>query len=703
MLSFVFSILVSFTLLFPLSGENDGLLEKGKQLYSEGRFQEAAEVLKQAVKEDKKNAEAFFYLGCSYREYGSLDERRKSETAFKKAIELDRDNVNYMYEYAILKDRQGFYWKYEELLKKILKIDPSFTEASLKLVRHNINKVYLYKNKKVRGTPITYEKYRKESLRKAEEIIRTASEADPENDELLYLQGTAYVTDRRWKEMNELFSRAVEKNPENKDAFLFLGYSFCKLGRFREAETAFGKAKSLMSTEELAVMESYREIITPKQKNSLQKSLSGEKPEFTRGFWKKKDPSFLTGYNERQIEHYSRIAIANLLYTNIKTKKSGWKTERGQVLIRFGEPGGMTKFGMDNTPSLTDRRNPKYGFRGRLHQSFSTIKYPKEYWVFNGFIMKFEDRLLNGDFTIEENFDPLTSSKQLFDEKIRHTPEEYNSPIVTIRTDFNSIFATFKGENGNSEIDFYYSLPLRNTKGYQTSVYNYFMMHEGGFLFDEDWNEIDRSEKISRITHEPKRELMYHPLVSGVSFTNKPGRYNYAVEFKNNGNTIFCSRRDSVTFPDYQERGLQMSDVVTGVSSDNSNIRFERFGEEKFVPLPYGIIAHDDLMMLYYELYNLHFDGNGRTSYEITTEVAAAGDKGVKGIFNKVTGQGKKTRISNTFSFRGESANEKKMYGLDIRALQPGKYRLVCRIRDLIGGRTAEKGREITIIEIKRE
>ena len=32
-------------------------------------------------------------------------------------------------------------------------------------------------------------------------------------------------------------------------------------------------------------------------------------------FWTKRDPLYLTQYNERQLEHYSGVAEANLLYS----------------------------------------------------------------------------------------------------------------------------------------------------------------------------------------------------------------------------------------------------------------------------------------------------------------------------------------------------------------------------------------------------
>lgn len=54
-----------------------------------------------------------------------------------------------------------------------------------------------------------------------------------------------------------------------------------------------------------------------------------------RAFWDKRDPTPGTTRNERMEEYYYRIAYANQRYG---TRIAGWKTDRGQVLVRFGEP-----------------------------------------------------------------------------------------------------------------------------------------------------------------------------------------------------------------------------------------------------------------------------------------------------------------------------------------------------------------------------
>ena len=52
-------------------------------------------------------------------------------------------------------------------------------------------------------------------------------------------------------------------------------------------------------------------------------------------FWEKRDPTPSTRRNERMEEYYYRVASANDRYGTVE---DGWETDRGYVMVRFGEP-----------------------------------------------------------------------------------------------------------------------------------------------------------------------------------------------------------------------------------------------------------------------------------------------------------------------------------------------------------------------------
>ena len=58
---------------------------------------------------------------------------------------------------------------------------------------------------------------------------------------------------------------------------------------------------------------------------------------FIEEFWQTRDPTPGTSLNEFKVEHYKRIQIANRLFGRTAAK-TGWKDERGKLLIQLGEP-----------------------------------------------------------------------------------------------------------------------------------------------------------------------------------------------------------------------------------------------------------------------------------------------------------------------------------------------------------------------------
>ncbi len=69
-----------------------------------------------------------------------------------------------------------------------------------------------------------------------------------------------------------------------------------------------------------------------------------------RAYWERMDPTPGTARNERMEEYYLRVAYSNRSYK--AGGRSGWETDRGLVMIRFGEPTEIERhpFSFDNDP-----------------------------------------------------------------------------------------------------------------------------------------------------------------------------------------------------------------------------------------------------------------------------------------------------------------------------------------------------------------
>ncbi len=83
--------------------------------------------------------------------------------------------------------------------------------------------------------------------------------------------------------------------------------------------------------------------------DSMKESAPAEKKRLFSEFWKKRDPSPKTEYNELMEEYYTRVEYSN---KNFSHYMEGWKTDRGMVYIIFGLPNNIERhpFDMDAKP-----------------------------------------------------------------------------------------------------------------------------------------------------------------------------------------------------------------------------------------------------------------------------------------------------------------------------------------------------------------
>ena len=115
------------------------------------------------------------------------------------------------------------------------------------------------------------------------------------------------------------------------------------------------------------VDEDVRWIITPEELSAFKKlSNNEERDQFIEQFWLRRDPTPDTVENEYKEEHYRRIAYAN---EHFAAGMQGWRTDRGQIYIKFGPPTSI-----DSHPSGGTYQRPTEEGGG------TTSTYPFETW-----------------------------------------------------------------------------------------------------------------------------------------------------------------------------------------------------------------------------------------------------------------------------------------------------------------------------------
>jgi GWxTD domain-containing protein len=93
-------------------------------------------------------------------------------------------------------------------------------------------------------------------------------------------------------------------------------------------------------------------MVSPQEAETMQNGSSEERRQKFLTFWKEKDPTPETEYNEALAEFYVRVDYAFFnFYTN---REFGWRTDRGKTYIRYGKPTSIERdFPKNRSPRET--------------------------------------------------------------------------------------------------------------------------------------------------------------------------------------------------------------------------------------------------------------------------------------------------------------------------------------------------------------
>jgi tetratricopeptide (TPR) repeat protein len=174
---------------------------------------------------------ALFILGFAYAATGSLreegeDARRiaRAEQSFQEAIKLNKDDTDAHYYLGALYRELGRWEEAERYLKKALEIDPEYSKAYIDLG-------WIYE--------------RRNQPREALNAYERAVQADPTNTTALRNLGQAHISLRHWDKAQEVLEQRIKLNPDDADAYDKLSVLYFELDDLDKAEDAAKRALAL--------------------------------------------------------------------------------------------------------------------------------------------------------------------------------------------------------------------------------------------------------------------------------------------------------------------------------------------------------------------------------------------------------------------------------------------------------------------------
>ena len=564
----------------------------------------------------------------------SVNGRQRARQIIQKAIERDYKNPAYQLTRAKIMWSQGFWEEALNQYKNVVNHHPKNTEA-LDGIGMALVYEYLSMRDAVKTRDRDFSGFAAKANREAEQVLLKSIQLNPANQKPYYLLGMLYFESQRFADFQDLMRRLKMHYPTDKNVLLFCGLAEYEVGEFNSAHQFYSKALEQMSLGERELMESI-DLLVPQEDPDIPvvqlspDNISQSDKLLTRNnFWKSQDPLYLSEFNERKMEHFGRMAYANLRFRQFSDDMEGWQTDMGKTYIKFGK------------------------FRYRKSSSIRLV----ETWFYEQFKIFFTgngaDRWrFGGGFEIAGKrlspsrtasaFDDTNAVANVFrrspgrnvyptrfEERSDHiffmTEQRYVDPYLNRKYTLPYLIATFQ-ERDSVRVELSYMIPKDRLE--ENSEDGKVSFWDGVFLFDEQWDEIYDYRKSVNLALPPPipaenaaaRHRNNHLLISRLLYVPK-GTYHFSVELLDQTSGAIGIARNEEQFL-YDQETFHLSDLLVASDIQARNAFPEHRDDLIITPNPVRTFSRSESIFIYLELYDLQRDNFERTHYQISYTIS---------------------------------------------------------------------------------
>ncbi len=459
------------------------------------------------------------------------------------------------------------------------------------------------------------------------------------------------------------------RRPSDAAPWRWQGLALYTSGQVGGAAAAFDSARVRLSPDLRATLDDPARIARPADRDRV--SATADAAE---AFWAAADPRRLTDVNERRAEHDARLALADLTLSENVGATPGRDTERGRVLVRYGQPVRRATYSLGADPA---------------YNVVDVWEYERQRFVFAAVTRRAPFELYTppaGAFRRQPEQARTDDYVQQYQDITRRSPAETTyAPLA--RVPIAMQVAAFRADDARVDLVVVTGAPLT------VSERDAWAPSRVGVALLRDGERVEAERKLD-IAARPDSSLL--DLAGGALWLHaetlrvRPGRYRLRAEVEiGTGGPVGVEALD-LSAPLY-ERRFALSDVLLAhrirpaTAADSTDLPTGFLRRRGRVLLPAAEAAFERSMPFYtyFEVYGLTTRAGGAMSYEVETTLSpvARGGEG----------------ISTAFTVTGRGATDDYAGRLDASSLAPGRYRLRLRIRDLATQQTVETTRDVTL------
>jgi len=648
------------------------LFQKAKQLLESKDTLTALKFFKESILTNN-DAASFYELGKIFLKKNTFESRNLAYEYFKKAVMLQPDNIEYRFALASLMKDFAKVTAINEF-KKIISIDSTHIPSLLNIAEIKSKDFFEY-NKSVRKLSDEFyaslQEYANEDFYEAEKYYQKVLQLDSMNYEANKSLSILYESAGSPEKGIPLLTKLLNKKNDDKELHLILGLLYYKTSRLKECYDEYQKAISLMDKEERKdfTFNTVKFLIEPAYKNVIEKMSDKQLNNFIELYWKVYDPLYMTEYNERLLEHYSRVVFSNLHFSVPQIGLAGWKTNRGEIVLRYGEPlnfmrirPSMGESGLMMKTEVWDYKDMSFGFTdmassGKYLFSTPSLDKDKVHSQFNGNTLDYINYLRKEIHTI---YEPKFEGPRF---NINYSILQFKSMDKWYQTD---LYLNYK-------IDVPDSL-FKNKKELKHKI--------GLFFFDKNYNEQFRKlDSISISRNEIKN------YVNSLAVTTYPDSGFISFEMIREDKGTFSNRSDLV-IKKFSNVELGISDIIFSRRISTEKSKGIKRGNLYLEPNPLNEFTENDTIKLYYELYNLKRNEKGLCSFEQKISVKKLNEKlesNIGKIINLISnlfGYTKSSEVVIISDYETYENNPQIILQLDMKNYPSGKYLFTVTAKD---------------------
>lgn len=296
--------------------------------------------------------------------------------------------------------------------------------------------------------------------------------------------------------------------------------------------------------------------------------------------------------------------------------------------------------------------------------------------------------------------DPPIQPFSLMSAWIRH--EEENVFSHQVETSF--LVYSFKGDGQQADLLVNYGIRLdpiyKRSDGMKVESANIstFLINDQGDTL------VERTRHFDYSTNQVKAFPDHYLWVDTQQIQVSSDAHNLMVVQKADGQTTDFRRR-KIKVPDYDQAGIGLSDIMLAYSVEQTENGIPQGTNEivrrgfSILPAPRNVYSTEWPIYLYFEVYGLALNAQGRTDYdvEITLEPKNA-DRRSRRLFRR---NRDRHREGVSVNYRGDgSESEESLYQiLDVSGQKTGSYTLTLSVRD---NETGEESKRIQDLFLQR-